>query len=197
MTPWHRRSRRTRKTGARWTDDYLNHQVIPYLGNKRRLLGLIEAGISRTGIKQGTFADLFAGSGVVSRLAKKLGFSVFANDWEPYTFELGSAYVALDGPPPFEALGGMEGAFAALNALPGVRCPEPLGAFYVFPDFSAAYERVGVAGSMEFCEKLLLEGKVVCVPGKPFGEDRCIRLSYATSMEKIQEGIRRINEFLK
>ena len=84
-----------------------------------------------------------------------------------------------------------------LNALPGVNCPQPQGAFYVFPDFSAAYERVGVPGSMEFCEKLLLEGKVVCVPGKPFGEDRCIRLSYATSMEKIQEGIRRIREFLK
>lgn len=83
-----------------------------------------------------------------------------------------------------------------LNAIPGVKCPEPMGAFYVFPDVSATYARLGVSGSIEFCEKLLAEAKVACVPGMPFGNDQCIRLSYATAMGKIQEGLKRISAFL-
>lgn len=79
----------------------------------------------------------------------------------------------------------------------GVNCPEPLGAFYVFPDVSALYERVGVSGSMDFCDRLLNDAKVACVPGAPFGEDRCIRLSYACSMENIKKGLDRIQEFAK
>ena len=84
-----------------------------------------------------------------------------------------------------------------LNDLPGVRCSEPMGAFYCFPDVSETYARLGVKGSIEFCEKLLLEAKVALVPGAPFGNDQCIRLSYATAMGKIEEGLRRIGAFLK
>lgn len=84
-----------------------------------------------------------------------------------------------------------------LNELPGVRCPEPMGAFYCFPDVSATYARLGVKGSIEFCEKLLLEAKVALVPGAPFGNDQCVRLSYATGMAKIREGLRRVGEFLR
>ncbi|MCL5269637.1 MAG: pyridoxal phosphate-dependent aminotransferase [bacterium] len=84
-----------------------------------------------------------------------------------------------------------------LNAIPGVACPEPRGAFYAFPDVSALYKKRGVDGSIAFCEKLLAEAKVNCIPGAPFGEDRCIRLSYATSMKNIQEGLRRLAEYLK
>lgn len=83
-----------------------------------------------------------------------------------------------------------------LNAIPGVRCPEPLGAFYVFPDVSARFADKGVSGSIAFCEKLLAEARVNCVPGQPFGEDRCIRLSYACSMENTHEGLKRITEWL-
>lgn len=81
--------------------------------------------------------------------------------------------------------------------IPGIICPEPLGAFYVFPDVSALYKKAGVKGSMDFCEKLLNEARVACVPGAPFGEDACIRLSYASSMENIKKGLDRIAEFVK
>jgi len=108
-----------RRHSARWTDEYLFHQLIPYLGNKRRLLPLLAEAIRRTGLKSGTFADLFAGSGVVSRLAKTLGFRVICNDWEPYSEEINSAYVACDRPPRFARLGGIEAVYEQLNRLPG------------------------------------------------------------------------------
>jgi aspartate aminotransferase len=86
---------------------------------------------------------------------------------------------------------------AKLNSIPGIVCPEPLGAFYAFPDVSALYAKAGVKGSIDFCEKLLDEARVVCVPGMPFGDDAAIRLSYATSPERIGEGLRRIEDFVK
>jgi len=109
-----------RRDSARWTDNYLYNQLIPYIGNKRKLLDLIAEAIEQTGCHSGAFLDLFAGSGVVSRLAKVLGFRVISNDWEPYTFEINSAYIALNSPPPFKELGGIEKAFAYLNGLQGL-----------------------------------------------------------------------------
>lgn len=106
---------------ARTTDDYVFHQLIPYLGSKRRLLDLIGTALAATGVDpcRGTFADLFAGSGVVSRYARQLGFHVVANDWEPYARVLNTAAIACDGPPPCRALGGYAAAIAHLDRLPG------------------------------------------------------------------------------
>jgi aspartate/methionine/tyrosine aminotransferase len=59
------------------------------------------------------------------------------------------------------------------------------------------YAKAGVKGSIEFCEKLLNEARVVCVPGKPFGNDKAMRLSYATSTERIREGLSRLESFAK
>ncbi len=100
---------------------YLVDQLIPYIGNKRKLLPLIYEAIRRTGVREGTFFDAFAGSGVVSRLAKAAGFRVVANDWEPYSEVTNKAYIATNAPPAFGRLGGMENAVAALNALSGKR----------------------------------------------------------------------------
>lgn len=116
---------------------YLTDQLIPYIGNKRKLLPLITEAIGHTGIARAraeaavpaaragfaippaTFFDVFAGSGVVSRLAKTMGFRVIANDWEPYSEIINAAYIGSNAPPPFARLGGIESAIAALNALPG------------------------------------------------------------------------------
>ncbi len=104
---------------AAWTDAYVFHQLIPYIGNKRKLLGLIQCAIELAGAPPGgTFADLFAGSGVVARMAKQLGFRVLANDWEPYADAINRCYVESNAPPPFRALGGYHAAIAQLNALP-------------------------------------------------------------------------------
>ena len=110
---------------------YLTDQLIPYIGNKRKLVGLIDAAIAETGLKSGTFFDVFAGSGAVARLAKIRGFRVIANDWEPYCEVINRAYISADAPPLFKRLGGLENTIAHLNALPGDRgyiaahyCPE-------------------------------------------------------------------------
>jgi len=83
-----------------------------------------------------------------------------------------------------------------LTAIPGVTCIEPTGAFYVFPNISSYYGKLGVAGSVEFCQRLLEQAKVACVPGIGFGCDENIRLSFATSMEQIDKGIDRLADFL-
>ncbi len=86
--------------------------------------------------------------------------------------------------------------FERLNAMPGVSCPRPQGAFYVLPDVSANFDRLGVAGSVEFSQKLLEEARVAVVPGEAFGIDATVRLSFATDMETIRRGLDRIAEFL-
>src|SRR6185437_15396925 len=92
-----------RRHAAVRTDEYLYSQLIPYLGNKRKLLPLISHGIQWTGLPCGTFVDLFSGSTVVARFAKTLGFRVAANDWEPYAYEIARGTVGLNRVPTFEA----------------------------------------------------------------------------------------------
>jgi aspartate aminotransferase len=77
-----------------------------------------------------------------------------------------------------------------INKIKGLSCLKPEGAFYVF----CRIHKKGL-GSMELTEKLLDEAKVAVVPGKVFGSDRHIRLSFATSMENIKKGIDRIEEW--
>ena len=88
----------------------------------------------------------------------------------------------------------------ALNALPGVTCTPPGGAFYAFPDVSAHYGRalggVSVTGSESFAKALLDTVAVAVTPGAAFGEDRCVRLSFATSRARLEEGISRLGRVL-
>jgi aspartate aminotransferase len=84
-----------------------------------------------------------------------------------------------------------------LGEIPGVRLAPPAGSFYVFLRVDRWYgRRPGLDGSVAFCEALLEERKVACVPGSAFGDDRYVRLSYATSRERIEKGCRRIREFV-
>jgi aspartate aminotransferase len=83
-----------------------------------------------------------------------------------------------------------------LNAMDGVSCFTPKGAFYVFPNFSGLYGRSFkgkvIENSTDFADYLLGEAKVSIVPGIAFGADDCARLSYATSMDNIVKGLDRI-----
>jgi aspartate aminotransferase len=85
---------------------------------------------------------------------------------------------------------------AALNDIPGVKCFSPEGAFYAFPNMSAIYGRSyqgkKISTSAELIDYLLDEANVAAVPGAAFGSDDHIRLSYATSLKNIEEGIKRI-----
>ena len=85
---------------------------------------------------------------------------------------------------------------AALNDIPGVRCPQPNGAFYAYPNIGSSFGRGGVRSSMDFAQKLLRESHVATVPGEAFGTSEHIRLSYAASMQELEEGIRRIRAFI-
>lgn len=100
---------------------YLKDQLIPYIGNKRKLLPLVHSAIRSTGLTEGVFLDLFSGSGVVSRLAKAVGYRVLANDWEPYTACINSTYIRNNEPPPFVMLGGLDVAIHQLNTLEPVQ----------------------------------------------------------------------------
>lgn len=90
----------------------------------------------------------------------------------------------------------------ALNAIPGVRCFKPGGAFYAFPDISAYLGGKGVNGesiatSSDLVMYLLEQAGVALVPGDAFGEPNGIRLSYATSMENLVESVLRLNDGLQ
>ncbi len=88
----------------------------------------------------------------------------------------------------------------ALQQMEGIVCIEPKGAFYVFVDVSGFYgksfEGNQIAGSLSFADCALKKG-VALIPGIAFGDDNCIRLSYAISLEDIKEGLNRFNEFIK
>ena len=87
------------------------------------------------------------------------------------------------------------------NAIPGVSCFKPQGAFYVFPNISSYFGKCHdgktIQGSDDLANYLLEKALVAVVPGSGFGADPFIRLSYATSMEKIKKGMERIEKALK
>jgi len=87
-----------------------------------------------------------------------------------------------------------------LNAVEGIDCPRPTGAFYCFPDVSAHYGRkIGGAkinDSFDFAKVLLEQADVAVVPGMPFGCDKNVRLSFACSLEQINTGLNRLEKWL-
>jgi aspartate aminotransferase len=83
---------------------------------------------------------------------------------------------------------------AGLRAIPGVRSTAPAGAFYVFPNVSARFTRE-MPSSSAVASQLLEQEHVALVPGEGFGAPGFLRLSYATSMDRIEEGLRRMSRF--
>ena len=88
-----------------------------------------------------------------------------------------------------------------LSKIPNVICATPPAAFYVFPDVSAYYGKKTAAGEVinnadELCMYFLNEAHVSVVTGKAFGEPKCVRLSFANSVENIKEGLEKITKAL-
>ncbi len=114
------------------------------------------------------------------------------------TFAQYGAIAALEGSQ--DCVTEMLHAFAArrtvmldyLNAIPGLQCPRPEGAFYMFPSIRKTGMR-----SIEFCEALLATHQVAAVPGIAFGADDAIRISYATDMDTIRKGMERLDDFVR
>ncbi len=119
-----------------------------------------------------------------------------------------AALEALTGPQ--DCVEEMRAAFARraklltekIREIPGLNLPEPQGTFYAFVDFSAYYgkktpEGQTIDGSLAMCDYLLSEALVATVPGIAFGDDRCLRISFANADEEIIKGVERIGEALK
>src|SRR5215471_17248006 len=83
-----------------------------------------------------------------------------------------------------------------LRKIPGVKCAEPRGAFYAYPNVGVALHEDGIRNTFEFCERLLGREHVAVVPGEAFGSPGYIRISYATSMHELERGLARIHRFI-
>ncbi len=127
----------------------------------------------------------------------------------PVSFAQAGALAAYTDPQAAQAVEAMRTEFeqrgkhmaARLNAIDGVTCLEPSGAFYCFPDVSGLFGRTlkghEVTDSMSFAAAALEAVSVALVPGVAFGQDRCVRLSFATSMEQIDKGLDRLEELAR
>lgn len=84
-----------------------------------------------------------------------------------------------------------------LQKIPGVEVIPADGTFYIFPSVQEVINKRGYANDLEFSEKLLTEVGVALVPGSAFGNEGCIRLSFATSMEILKDAMDRLERFCK
>jgi aspartate aminotransferase len=84
---------------------------------------------------------------------------------------------------------------SGLRAIPGIQCTLPQGAFYAYPNISAYLKRDGLGDTTLLAEKLLDQAHVALVPGQAFGTNEHVRISYATSLGQIDEGVKRMAAF--
>lgn len=180
------------------------YEKILYDGAEQLSIGAVsEAAFQQTIISNG-FAKAYAMTGWrIGYLAGPLELIQAVGRLQSHstsnvcTFAQYGAIAALEGPQ--DCVETMRQAFAArrqlmlslLTAIPGITCPQPQGAFYMFPDISS----MGL-GSIEFCETLLKQYQVAAIPGLAFGADHCIRLSYATDQATIKQGMERLFQFM-
>lgn len=86
--------------------------------------------------------------------------------------------------------------YELINDIPGITCIKPKGAFYLFPNVGKAAEMGGFSSVDEWVTALLEEEKVALVPGSGFGAEQNARLSYAISIEQLEEAAKRIKRFV-
>ncbi len=164
---------------------------------------LVVNGVSKTYAMTGWRIGYMAGPAAVVKATAKIQSQSTSN---PNSIAQKAAAAALAGPQ--ECVREMKKAFAQrkdyilerLGAIEGVKCVEPSGAFYVFPDMSAYYGRKHAGGtvsdSLTLADYLLESASIACVPGIAFGDDRFIRFSYATDIGVIKEGMDRLEKAL-
>ena len=85
---------------------------------------------------------------------------------------------------------------ARLRAIPGVKCAEPRGAFYAYPNLGVVIGKNGIQDTLQLSERLLSDAHVAVVPGEAFGTEQHVRISYATSMHELERGLDRLHQFI-
>jgi aspartate aminotransferase len=183
--------------------DDLSFYTLAQLSEDLKRLSIVVNGVSKTYSMTGWRIGYCAGAEEVIAAITKYQSQNTSN---PTSIAQKAAVEALNGPQ--ESVEMMRKEFqrrrdvitAKLNAIPGVTCLKPQGAFYVFPNVQSYYGRSfgakTITSSAEMATYLLDESNVALVPGGDFGHDDHIRLSYATSMEQIEKGVDRIGEAL-
>ncbi len=177
---------------------------IASLGEEMKKKTIIVHGMAKTYAMTGWRIGYTAGSEEVISAMNNIQSQSTSN---PTSIAQKASVEALAGPQ--AEVGKMVSAFAQrrdyivdrLNKMPGVSCYKPAGAFYVFPNFSSYYGKSHqgkkIENSTHLADFFLDVARVAVVPGVEFGADPFERLSYATSLEDIKEGMNRIEEALK
>ncbi|HHT26268.1 MAG TPA: pyridoxal phosphate-dependent aminotransferase [Firmicutes bacterium] len=180
-----------------------NHVGIAQLGEEIKALTLIVHGVSKSHSMTGWRIGYVVGNKDVITAIGSLQSHSTSN---PTSIAQKAALEALNGPQ--DSVQMMVQAFRTrrdymvqrLNQIPGIRCAEPQGAFYVFPNVSdligKTYKGQQIADSAQLAQLLLTEARVALVPGNAFGASDNVRISYATSMARIEAGLDRITEFV-
>jgi aspartate aminotransferase len=157
----------------------------------------------------GSFSKTYAMTGW------RLGYSLASAEWtnamlnvqshstsNPSSIGQSAAIEALTGPQ--ESVGAMLGEYSrrreyildALKGIPGITCSTPEGAFYAFPNISNCLHG-DIRTSAEFAQRLLEEEHTVVTDGGCFGAEGYLRISYATSMQQLEEGMKRLRRFVE
>jgi aspartate aminotransferase len=165
---------------------------------------LVINGVSKTYAMTGWRIGYLAGPEAVVKAATKIQSQNTSN---PTSIAQKAALAAISGPQ--DCVREMVKAFGTrrdylmqeLPQIPGLSCVEPMGAFYVFPDFSAYYGKRAsngkeIDGSLAMADYLLDEARIAAVPGIAFGDDRFIRFSYAAGLDTLKEGMKRLKHAL-
>ena len=164
---------------------------------------IIANGVSKTYSMTGWRIGYLAGPQPVIKAATKIQSQSTSN---PNSIAQKAALAALTGPQ--DCVKEMVAAFKErrnfiverLNAINGIRCNMPEGAFYCFPNMSSFYGKSfngkKIEGSLDLADYLLEEAKIACVPGIAFGDDEFIRFSYATDIKVIEKGLDRLESAL-
>jgi len=175
------------------------HISIASFDQDIKKLTIVVNGVSKTYAMTGWRIGYCAGQKEIIKAASSIQDHSTSN---PNSIAQKAALEALTGPQ--DAIKKMKRAYhkrrdymtQRLQKIKKVKAALPDGAFYVFADVSRLYNQ-GIPDSVEFCRLLLEKHHVATVPGKAFGDDRYIRLSYATSENNIKKGLDRIEAFVK
>ncbi|HBE78820.1 MAG TPA: aspartate aminotransferase [Firmicutes bacterium] len=180
------------------------HVSIATINPQIKDLTIIINGVSKTFAMTGWRIGYAVGD---AKVIKAMGDLQSHSTSNPTTFCQAASVLALKNPPQ-EKITAMVSEFKrrreymvdTVNKIPGLSCLKPAGAFYVFASIKGIigkeYFGRKVSDADGFAELLLEHAKVAVVPGNGFGAPEYIRLSYATSFEKIEKGLSRIAEFV-
>lgn len=186
------------------TYDGVKHVSIASFNDKIKDLTIVINGVSKSYSMTGWRIGYTASN---AEIAKAMGNMQSHATSNPNSIAQAAALAAIDGPDDFidmmreEFLKRRNFMVERINSIPGLSCLMPHGAFYVMmnikPLLGKQFYGVEVSNADQFCELLLEKAKVALVPGGGFAADGYVRLSYATSIENIKEGLDRIEAFIK